>query len=35
MTKNTTKIVAELGNQEVIITREFEAPKELVFKAHV
>ena len=35
MTKNTTQIVAETGKQEVIITREFEAPRELVFKAHV
>jgi uncharacterized protein YndB with AHSA1/START domain len=35
MTKNSTKIVAEPGKQEVIITREFEAPRELVFKAHV
>jgi uncharacterized protein YndB with AHSA1/START domain len=35
MTKNSTKIVAEPGKQEVIIVREFEAPRELVFKAHV
>ncbi|HEV2118796.1 MAG TPA: SRPBCC family protein [Candidatus Bathyarchaeia archaeon] len=35
MTKNSTKIVAEPGKQEVIITREFDAPRELVFKAHV
>ena len=35
MTKNSTKIVAEPGKQEVIITREVEAPRELVFKAHV
>ena len=35
MTKNSTKIVAEPGKQEVIIIREFEAPRELVFKAHV
>jgi uncharacterized protein YndB with AHSA1/START domain len=35
MTKNSTKIVAEPGKQEVVITREFEAPRELVFKSHV
>jgi uncharacterized protein YndB with AHSA1/START domain len=35
MTKNSTKIVAEPGKQEVITIREFEAPRELVFKAHV
>jgi len=32
-TKNQTKITAEPGKQEVIITREFDAPRELVFKA--
>ncbi|MGC4036170.1 MAG: SRPBCC family protein [Chitinophagaceae bacterium] len=32
-TKNQTKITAEAGKQEIIITREFEAPRELVFKA--
>src|SRR5579859_6445445 len=31
--KNQTKITAEPGKQEVVITREFEAPRELVFKA--
>jgi uncharacterized protein YndB with AHSA1/START domain len=31
--KNPTTIKAEPGKQEVIITREFEAPRELVFKA--
>lgn len=31
---NTTKIVAEPGKQEIVITREFDAPPELVFKAH-
>lgn len=31
---NATKITAELGKQELFITREFEAPRELVFKAH-
>ena len=28
-----TKITAEPGKQELIITREFDAPRELVFKA--
>ena len=32
--KNKTKIVAEPGKQELFITREFDAPCELVFKAH-
>jgi uncharacterized protein YndB with AHSA1/START domain len=31
--KNQTKIKAEPGRQELSITREFEAPRELVFKA--
>jgi uncharacterized protein YndB with AHSA1/START domain len=31
--KNQTKITAEKGIQELFITREFEAPRELVFKA--
>jgi uncharacterized protein YndB with AHSA1/START domain len=31
--KNQTKITAEPGKQEIIITREFDAPRELVFKA--
>jgi uncharacterized protein YndB with AHSA1/START domain len=31
--KNQTKIVAEKGVQELFITREFEAPRELVFEA--
>jgi len=33
MTKNRTKITAEPGKQEIVITREFDAPRELVFKA--
>lgn len=34
MTKhNPTKITAEPGKQEIIIIREFDAPRELVFKA--
>jgi len=32
-TKNQTKVVAEPGKQELFIVREFEAPRELVFKA--
>ncbi len=32
--KNKTIITAEPGKQEVIITREFDAPRQLVFKAH-
>jgi uncharacterized protein YndB with AHSA1/START domain len=32
-TKNQTTITAEPGKQELFITREFEAPRELVFKA--
>jgi len=32
-TKNPTTIKAEPGSQELFITREFEAPREIVFKA--
>ena len=32
--KNKTTIMAEPGKQELFITREFDAPRELVFKAH-
>src|SRR5512141_767993 len=32
--KNKLIVVAEPGKQDVIITREFDAPRELVFKAH-
>ena len=32
--KNKTTITAEPGKQEIFITREFDAPRELVFKAH-
>jgi uncharacterized protein YndB with AHSA1/START domain len=32
-TKNETKLTVEPGKQEIFITREFEAPRELVFKA--
>jgi len=30
---NNTKIIVEPGKQEIIITKEFDAPRELVFKA--
>jgi uncharacterized protein YndB with AHSA1/START domain len=33
MTAKTTNILAEPGKQEIVITREFDAPRELVFKA--
>lgn len=33
-TQNQTTIVAEKGKQEMYMTREFEAPIEVVFKAH-
>ena len=33
MTKNKTNVTAEPGKQEIVITREFDAPRELVFKA--
>lgn len=32
--KNKTTITAEPGKQELFITRKFDAPRELVFKAH-
>ncbi|RPD43305.1 SRPBCC family protein [Chitinophaga barathri] len=32
-TKNQTKVTAEPGKQELFVIREFEAPRELVFKA--
>lgn len=32
--KNPTQIIAEPGKQEIFITREFDAPRELVFKAY-
>ena len=31
--KNKTKVVAEAGKQKLFVTREFEAPRKLVFKA--
>src|SRR5437764_14842879 len=33
MSAHTTNINAEPGKQEILITREFDAPRELVFKA--
>lgn len=33
-TKNKTTITAEPGKQELFITREFDAPVELVYRAH-
>jgi len=33
--KNKTIVMAEPGKQELFITREFDAPRELVFKAHI
>lgn len=35
MTKNDFKIYAETGKQEIFITREFDAPRDLVFKAFI
>ena len=32
---NTTTVTAEPGKQELFIIREFDAPRELVFRAHV
>lgn len=32
--KNKTTITAEPGKQELFITREFDAPRELVYRAH-
>jgi uncharacterized protein YndB with AHSA1/START domain len=34
MSKNKTTIAAEPGKQELFITREFDAARELVFRAH-
>lgn len=31
---NETKVIAEEGKQEILIEREFDAPRELVFKAY-
>ena len=32
--KNKTNLTAEPGKQEIFVTREFDAPRELVFKAY-
>lgn len=32
---NKTEIIAEPGRQELFIKREFDAPRDLVFKAHI
>jgi uncharacterized protein YndB with AHSA1/START domain len=34
-TKNKTIVTVEPGKQELFITREFNAPRELVYKAHI
>jgi len=33
--KNKTVVIAESGKQEIFVTREFDAPRELVYKAHI
>ncbi len=33
--KNKVTVTAEPGRQELFITREFDAPRELVYKAHI
>ena len=33
--KNKVTVTAEPGKQDLFITREFDAPRELVFKAHI
>ncbi len=33
--KNQTSVTAEPGKQELFITREFDAPRELVYQAHI
>lgn len=35
MSKNKTEILAEEGKQELFIMREFDAPRDLVFNAHI
>jgi uncharacterized protein YndB with AHSA1/START domain len=35
MSKNKTNIAVEPGKQELFITREFNAPRELVYQAHI
>lgn len=33
--KNKTSITAEPGKQDLLITREFDAPREMVYRAHI
>jgi uncharacterized protein YndB with AHSA1/START domain len=33
--KNKTTITAEPGKQDLLITREFDAPREMVYRAHI
>ena len=33
--KNKVNVTAEPGKQELFVTREFDAPRELVYKAHI
>ena len=33
--QNKTIVTAEPGKQEIFVTREFDAPRELVYKAHI
>jgi len=33
--KNKTVVTADPGKQEIFVTREFDAPRELVYKAHI
>ena len=35
MATKTTTVLAEPGKQEILVTREFDAPRELVFKAFI
>lgn len=35
MSKNKVSVIAEPNKQELFITREFDAPRELVYKAHI
>ena len=34
MSENKTEIIAEPGKQELFIIREFDAPRELLYRAH-
>ena len=35
MAKNKIKIIAEKGELEILVTKEFDAPREIVFKAFI